>query len=443
MIIGYFTEQPYRGVTEEQILAEGSYFTLSNRHFDPKLGADLYNEYLDEFVYAETLGFDAVCLNEHHGNPFCMAACTNLTASILARITEKVKLVLVGNLLPAHGNPLRLAEELAEIDLISRGRLVSGWVRGSGPEQFCNNINPAYNREMFEEAHDFVMQAWTRPGPWRYEGKHFHYRHVNPWALPYQNPVPTIIPGVLSLETIQWAADHNYPYLGLGTSLEPTAELWELYADRAAERGFQAGPENFGYLGMVAVGETEEEALDLARSFLFAHGNRLFSPAAYTLPAGFNTPSAMKRLSGSVRGGWLGLNREKIMGEDRGKRTLTAEDLAKERAEIDANLAIMRENYQIIAGTPEQVNEKIETILRVVRPGAFVFMNVQGDVDAEGRRKNMRLIAEQVMPRMRELAAELDLPSQYDVTPGSRKLAPGQQRERVTHPEYMKATEIA
>ena len=89
-----------------------------------------------------------------------------------------------------------MAEELAEIDLISRGRLITGWVRGAGSEQFFNNANPAYNREYFEEAHDFIIQAWTRPGPWRYEGKHFHYRHVNPWALPYQKPYPQMwIPG--------------------------------------------------------------------------------------------------------------------------------------------------------------------------------------------------------------------------------------------------------
>ncbi len=91
-----------------------------------------------------------------------------------------------------------MAEELAEIDLISRGRLVTGWVRGAGSEQFFNNANPSYNREYFNEAHDFIVQAWTKPGPWRYEGKHFHYRHVNPWALPYQRPHPPIwIPGVL------------------------------------------------------------------------------------------------------------------------------------------------------------------------------------------------------------------------------------------------------
>ena len=147
----------------------------------------------------------------------------NVEAAILARITKKVRIVLIGNPLPVLKHPLRMAEELAEIDLISRGRLVTGWVRGAGSEQFFNNANPAYNREMFNEAHDFIVQAWTKPGPWRYEGKHFHYRHVNPWALPYQKPHPPMwIPGVLSPETARWCAEHRYPYLGLGTALGPT-----------------------------------------------------------------------------------------------------------------------------------------------------------------------------------------------------------------------------
>ena len=76
------------------------------------------------------------------------------------------------------------------IDCISRGRLVSGVVRGGGVESLANNVNPAHNRERFEEAHDLIIAAWTRPGPFRWEGKHFQYRVVNPWALPLQKPHP-------------------------------------------------------------------------------------------------------------------------------------------------------------------------------------------------------------------------------------------------------------
>ena len=75
--------------------------------------------------------------------PFCMGSVMNVEASILARIAPSVRRsVLIGNPLPVIKHPLRMAEELAEIDLISRGRLVTGWVRGAGSEQFFNNANP-------------------------------------------------------------------------------------------------------------------------------------------------------------------------------------------------------------------------------------------------------------------------------------------------------------
>src|SRR5438309_89232 len=312
MNIGYFTERPYRWLPEEEILKNRSFFAVSNRFYDREKAADDYNYYLDENCYAEELGFDLVALNEHHGNPFCMGSVMNVEAAVLASRTSRVRIVLIGNPLPTLKHPLRMAEELAEIDLISRGRLVTGWVRGAGSEQFFNNANPAYNREMFNEAHDFIVQAWTRPGPWRYEGKHFHYRHVNPWALPLQKPIPpTIIPGVLSRETALWAADRSYPYLGLGAALKPSAELWNFYADRLAERGFQAGPENFGHVIQVYVDETQERAEKIGRNLLYAGGNANFAKAQYTLPPGFNSPEAIKRLASAPQGGWLGLTKDR------------------------------------------------------------------------------------------------------------------------------------
>jgi alkanesulfonate monooxygenase SsuD/methylene tetrahydromethanopterin reductase-like flavin-dependent oxidoreductase (luciferase family) len=165
MHIMTFSERPYFDVSEDDIIANGSsYFGLSNTHFDPVRGAQLYNEYFDERIYAEELGFDGVMLNEHHQTPFCMGAVMDVEAAVLARITKKVKIVLLGNPLPV-ADPLRLAEELAMIDMISGGRLVPGFVRGAGSEQIANNINPAYNRERFNEAHDFIAKAWTTPGP--------------------------------------------------------------------------------------------------------------------------------------------------------------------------------------------------------------------------------------------------------------------------------------
>ena len=173
MQIGYFTERPYRWLPEELILKNRAFFAISNQHFDREKAADDYNYYLDEYCYAEDLGFDALALNEHHGNPICMGSVMNVEASILARITSKAKIVLVGNPLPVIKHPLRMAEELAEIDLISRGRLVTGWVRGAGSEQFFNNANPAYNRETVQRSARLYYRSLDAPGAVALRGQTF------------------------------------------------------------------------------------------------------------------------------------------------------------------------------------------------------------------------------------------------------------------------------
>ncbi|MGH7418760.1 MAG: LLM class flavin-dependent oxidoreductase, partial [Candidatus Rokuibacteriota bacterium] len=151
MHLMYFTEQPMSAYPEDEGLKRGATALMfSNRHFDPVAGSRLYNEYLEHYQLAEEVGFDGIMLNEHHNAPFCMQAKCNVFASILAAMTKRVKIVLLGNPLPLADNPVRLAEELAMIDMVSRGRLVSGFVRGGGQEQLATGVNPAFNRERFE-----------------------------------------------------------------------------------------------------------------------------------------------------------------------------------------------------------------------------------------------------------------------------------------------------
>ena len=106
MKIGYFTERPY----QDPDLMEGRIdmvdLMMSNGRYDPMLGADLYNRYLDEKIYAEEMGFDMLMLNEHHSTPFCMGGVMNVEASILARETSKAKIVLLGNVIPIWDDPV-------------------------------------------------------------------------------------------------------------------------------------------------------------------------------------------------------------------------------------------------------------------------------------------------------------------------------------------------
>ncbi len=432
MQVGYFTERPYRWIPDEEILRNRGFFAISNRFYDREKASDDYHYYLDEYCYAEDLGFDLLALNEHHGNPICMGSVMNVEASILAYRTKRARLVLIGNPLPVIKHPLRMAEELAEIDLISRGRLVTGWVRGAGSEQFFNNANPAYNREMFNEAHDFIVQAWTRPGPWRYEGKHFHYRHVNPWALPYQKPHPPMwIPGVLSPETVQWCAEHRYPYIALGTQLGPTCELWDFYADEAAKQGYQAGPENFGYLIATVLAETEDKAQELAEGFVYGGGQNAFSAPQFTVPPGYNSKNAIRIMAKQQTSAWLGISGAKLR-EQMKEAESGAVNYDEVRGKLHAALLRAQQNLQVLVGTPKSLIPKIKSILTVLRPGIFIILSIQGPVGNDDRRTSMRLFAEEVIPALKEHAKAIDLPDPFERTPGSVKLIAGTSRAPVS-----------
>src|SRR5829696_8041500 len=76
---------------------ESAWVTLSNRTFDPEIGHDLYNTYLDELEYAEELGFDGVCVNEHHQTAYGLMPSPNIIAGALTQRTHKIKIAVIGN----------------------------------------------------------------------------------------------------------------------------------------------------------------------------------------------------------------------------------------------------------------------------------------------------------------------------------------------------------
>ncbi|HET7653622.1 MAG TPA: LLM class flavin-dependent oxidoreductase, partial [Acidimicrobiales bacterium] len=120
-----------------------SWVDVPNRLYDPAVGHEVYNRYIDELKLAEDVGFDGVCVNEHHQNAYGIMPSPNLIASILARETTRVKIAVVGNALPLYDPPTRVAEEFAMIDCISGGRLIAGFVVGGPPEYYSFSINPA------------------------------------------------------------------------------------------------------------------------------------------------------------------------------------------------------------------------------------------------------------------------------------------------------------
>ncbi len=393
MHLMYFTEQPMSAYSAEEGLKYGATALMfSNKHYDPVAGSRLYNQYLEDYIYAEECGIEGIMLNEHHNAPFCMQSKTNVFASILAAVTKKAKIVILGNPLPLAENPVRLAEELAMIDMISKGRLVSGFVRGGGQEQLATGVNPAYNRERFIEAHDLITKAWTTPGPFRWEGTHYQHRVVNPWAVPLQKPYPRVwIPGVLSTETVIWSAQQRYPYICLNTSVEATKKIWATYDKAAAEVGYTPGPENRGYLIRCHVSDNEEKAKRNARQFMWMQGE--FTGLAHPVwssPSGYFSPSQRRNFVEFATGRAV---------SPRGNPTF--ED------QLDSMM--------IIAGTPDQVIGKLKYIMEETRPGIMALWGNDGAVSAEDARTCIRLLGQEVMPALKEYGTSLGLVDPFEI----------------------------
>ena len=280
----FFTEMGYTAYSQEAA-AEYGYTNLMfpNEQFSPQQANELYSMYFDELQYCTESGFDGVMINEHHNNPLNMMPSINVIGGILAKTTNKGRIVFLGNVLPIHDNPVRVAEEVAMIDIISGGRVVCGFVRGIGQETMATNVNPVHNRERFEEAHDLIIKTWTTPGPFRWEGKHYQLRVVNPWMLPLQKPHPPIwIPGVASPESVMYAAQHSYPYVALAPPMDLAEEIFDLYDSIAQEAGYTATSDNRGYAIRVNVADSDERAYEEGQAFLLAVGN-LLRPGAHPL----------------------------------------------------------------------------------------------------------------------------------------------------------------
>jgi alkanesulfonate monooxygenase SsuD/methylene tetrahydromethanopterin reductase-like flavin-dependent oxidoreductase (luciferase family) len=201
-------------------------------------------------------------------------------AAAAAQRTRRLKLLIYGNLLPLH-EPLRLAEELAMLDCMSNGRLISGFARGIPREYQVHNVPLSQSRARFEEAFDIIRRAWTEE-VFSYRGEFWSYKDVAMWPRPVQQPHPPIwMPVVGSKESIEFAAKHDLPITpGLGRSRGLRDDIIRYYARCLAEAGHRITPDHLS-LGISAyVADSKAEAVREMGPYhlyfnrtLFSHGN--------------------------------------------------------------------------------------------------------------------------------------------------------------------------
>jgi alkanesulfonate monooxygenase SsuD/methylene tetrahydromethanopterin reductase-like flavin-dependent oxidoreductase (luciferase family) len=351
-----------------------AWITCPNSFYDPERGNKLYNRYLDELIHAEELGFDGVCVNEHHQNAYGNMPSPNLIASILARQTSRVRIAVVGNALPLYDPPTRVAEEFAMIDVISGGRLIAGFVVGGGPEYYSFSINPADARERFAEAHDLIMRAWTEPGPFEFNGKHFRIRYVNPWPRPLQQPHPEVwIPGVGSLETMEFVAKRRYAYMGIPYfHFDVFEKTYKMFRQACNNEGYEADPLQCGVLAPIYVSETDAKARAEYEEHFWYFVNRLL-PGITISPPGYFTARSLPNV---VRGGPSFITNVKSWEEA-----------------IAGRFAIV--------GSPETVAESLSEAISRIGAGNLLGLFQLGSLGPEATRQSMGLFASEVMPKLR------------------------------------------
>jgi alkanesulfonate monooxygenase SsuD/methylene tetrahydromethanopterin reductase-like flavin-dependent oxidoreductase (luciferase family) len=357
-----------------------AWITLPNSYYDPKKGAKLYNRYLDELEYADQLGFDGICVNEHHQNAYGLMPQPGVMAGALARRTKKVKIAILGRALPLLNNPVTVAEEFAMVDNITEGRFIAGFVRGIGAEYHAWSSNPADSHERFHEAHDLILRAWTETGPFAFEGKHYQFEYVNLWPRPYQSPRPPIwIPSQGSSETIEWAShpDRRYTYLQTFTPVAMLARYMQMYKDMAAEHGYEATEDQLGWSVPLYVAETDEIARREAKPHIENFLNKfLRMPKEMLLPPGY-------------------LSLKSMLGVMKAKSNIGTQQTIDEV--IDKGM--------FICGSPETVRQRLEQYQSEIGFGHLLTLMQFGTLPAELTRKNMELYATSVMPYLRESRA--------------------------------------
>ncbi len=227
--------------------------------------ADVYARALERIEIMDRGGFDAVWLAEHHFTTFSVCPSVHMLGVLAAARTTRLRIGTAVSLAALY-HPLRLAEEVALLDVISGGRVNWGAGRGFAPSEFnAFGVPPEESTTRFREAVEIVLAAWA-DAPLRFEGAHFRFDGIEVLPKPLQRPGPPVWMAATSEPAIDWAASRGFSIL-----MDPHATMAEIgakrrhYATRLAEAGHSDAGRDIPMARLVALAPTAAEAEAVAR----------------------------------------------------------------------------------------------------------------------------------------------------------------------------------
>ncbi|WP_433622210.1 LLM class flavin-dependent oxidoreductase [Nocardia sp. CA-120079] len=360
---------------------------LPNKWFDPDIGHELYNRYLDIYVAADELGLN-VMLNEHQATPTCLNSALPLHLATLAKITKNARLLALGNPVANRSEPVRVAAELATIDIVSRGRLEAGFVRGSAMELTPTNTNPVTQKARFWEAVDLIVKAWTtHDEAFCWEGEFFHHRSVNIWPRPYQQPHPPIWATTLSAGSTAEFARRGHVTATMVNGHVACGEIFDAYRRTRAAMDMPPDRDLLAYSGFVFVAKTDAEAYEQATKLKWFFTSQEHTPSQFIDVPGY--------LPAQVRAEEL-------------QRSLRDQNSSGGMAEVlrkigSAPIQKLVDDGIFFVGSPDSVFRQMETFYeRVGGFGNFLMEMQSGTMGFGVTVDSMQLYAEKVLPRFVE-----------------------------------------
>jgi alkanesulfonate monooxygenase SsuD/methylene tetrahydromethanopterin reductase-like flavin-dependent oxidoreductase (luciferase family) len=233
--------------------------------------ADIIRRELRQVEWTEELGFDAAWFTEHHFIDYGLSVDPATLLSAAASRTRRIRLGVAAAILPFH-HPLRLAEQMALVDIIAEGRLDVGVGRGNRPAEFAGyGVPQQENRERFDETVEVMQRAWTEER-FSYHGRYLNFDDVRVIPKPVQRPHPPLYQVCVSKDSIENTALRGWPMLnsvlsGTPDRLADNRDIYVAALEKSGrtEKDIAALLAQWGVSRQIYVADTDAQALAEAR----------------------------------------------------------------------------------------------------------------------------------------------------------------------------------
>ena len=345
------------------------------------VAADVYDEHIRGAQEAEQMGYKYYFSIEHQSSDVSFLSSPSVYLTALARATSVMRFGVMIYQLPFH-HPVRLAEEVAMLDHLSRGRVEFGAGTGVTSHEFLRwKVDFARRREISQEALDIILMAWTE-GSVTYDGEFFQYDEALITPEPFQKPHPPVWFGAHSAASFEYAAKKNFHVSQNIDTDQVIADKFDTWRGLWKAEGHATPMPKTFLTRHVHVAETDKKAREQAEPHLAT----AVHPSA--VPAGKGLDYI-----GSTR---IGYGPGGMRGDDPG---------TPERAELRRIFRERAQSYDFwidngiaVVGSPETVAKRLEEQRQLIGQDIFCARHLFGYIDPDAAKQSIRLFAEEVMP---------------------------------------------